>query len=68
MKLIDIELKSDNRIKPCPFCGITPKIETITLSKNQEVFSLKCSNSFCPTNNNWGIDKQKLINIWNDRM
>ena len=67
MKLINIEPKGNGNIKPCPFCGVVPKIEIVTLGKNQDVFLLKCTNNYCPSNKNWGIDKQELINAWNER-
>ena len=60
---------SENKIfiKPCPFCGKTPKI-TVNLS---DMYCIECSNDACyvkPSTRPITLTKEELIEKWNLRI
>jgi len=51
---------SDERheIKPCPFCGKSPSVETLSLPGGRKINTVECANPDCDT---------VLASIWNTR-
>lgn len=58
-----------NSIKPCPFCGKTPTIHTITWSNDETSYRLECVNDYCqvrPESDDYStIDR--AVEVWNHR-
>lgn len=59
-----------NELKPCPFCGATPYIICNKYRHNEFSWSVKCSNTNCPTipMTYEHTEERDAINNWNQRM
>ena len=56
-------------LKPCPFCGHTPKIERFENRFNRIYFAIECHSTDCDIipQTAWYADKQEAIEAWNRR-
>lgn len=62
-----IDNTPEGRIRPCPFCGETPKVKEVKIL-NKKTFELKCRNIYCPSNITWAKSENEIISIWNRRV
>jgi Lar family restriction alleviation protein len=60
---------SGEQLKPCPFCGEKPKIQSYSPLNGYYLYSIECINSNCPTNpGTVDFSKRKnAIKRWNER-
>ena len=70
--MIDIEQKeSPKHIKPCPFCGVAPKLEIRVINENSghptTIYYYHCDNIYCGSNTTWNKSRAQAIEHWNTR-
>ena len=56
-------------LKPCPFCGETPKDETYIDSFGRVKYGIECRNDSCEIQplTAWFAEKKEAIEAWNRR-
>ena len=56
-------------LKPCPFCGATPTLETFTDMFNRIKYGVECHFADCEISpyTAWYADKNDAIEAWNRR-
>lgn len=75
-----IENKNKNKLKPCPFCGVVPKIYWESwpeISENSGIYHLEAEhkpncfirhiNGMNPTGQSSASNKEWLLETWNNR-
>ena len=56
------------KLKPCPFCGVTPDVEFELGEQNWKKWFVKCHTKYCPVDKtDWSVNKQIAIDTWNTR-
>lgn len=50
-------------LKKCPFCGETPKVETIL--REPPIITVICP--YCTANGAWALTEPAAIQLWNTR-
>ena len=58
-----------DELKPCPFCGYVPKVETYEDMFHRIKFGIECHSEDCDIQpfTTWYADKQEAIEAWNRR-
>ena len=58
-----------NELKPCPFCGYVPKVETYEDMFQRITFGIECHGADCDIQPFTACyaDKQEAIEAWNRR-
>lgn len=56
-------------LKSCPFCGVTPTMETYKDLYNRIKFGIACRNADCEVQplTPWYAEKDECVNAWNKR-
>ena len=57
------------KVKSCPFCGSTPKIECLLKETPFEAYYVKCTNENCECNIKCSYHtEQEAVDAWNNRV
>ena len=59
--------KTNETLKPCPFCGGEAIVETEKIGKEQLLYAVGCSDRECVSQGRYYTTVESAINAWNTR-